>query len=51
MYRDGPEVLGVTCVNGNTQVDHVVVNVLKILQTINRMDVSTIYTIYKKKKT
>lgn len=40
MYRDGPEVLGVTCVNGNTQVDHVVVNVLKVLQTVNRMDVS-----------
>ncbi|XP_077284162.1 nucleoside hydrolase-like [Arctopsyche grandis] len=36
---DGPEVLAVTCVNGNTAVDHVVVNVLKVLQAVNRIDI------------
>jgi inosine-uridine nucleoside N-ribohydrolase len=35
------EVIAITCVNGNTHVDNVVVNVLKTLQTANRLDVSS----------
>jgi inosine-uridine nucleoside N-ribohydrolase len=37
------EVIAITCVNGNTFVDNVVVNVLKTLQTANRLDVSSSY--------
>jgi inosine-uridine nucleoside N-ribohydrolase len=37
------EFIAITCVNGNTLVDNVVVNVLKTLQTANRLDVSSSY--------
>lgn len=35
----GVKVIGITCVTGNTRVDNVVVNVLKTLDTVNRLDV------------
>ncbi|KAG8228828.1 hypothetical protein J437_LFUL008324 [Ladona fulva] len=35
----GTELIGITCVQGNTEVDHVVVNVLKVLKTVNRLDI------------
>lgn len=34
------EVIGITCVSGNTHVDNVITNVLKILTLANRTDVS-----------
>uniref|UniRef100_A0A182N906 Inosine/uridine-preferring nucleoside hydrolase domain-containing protein n=1 Tax=Anopheles dirus TaxID=7168 RepID=A0A182N906_9DIPT len=37
--RYGYEVIGITCVNGNTTVDHVVENVLTVLSAIGRTDV------------
>ncbi|XP_046404169.1 pyrimidine-specific ribonucleoside hydrolase RihA-like [Ischnura elegans] len=33
------EVVAITCVNGNTNLDNVVVNVLKTLKTMNRLDI------------
>jgi inosine-uridine nucleoside N-ribohydrolase len=39
-YNSDLKVIGITCVNGNTAVDNVVVNVLKTLKTVNRLDVS-----------
>jgi inosine-uridine nucleoside N-ribohydrolase len=42
-YNSSFEVIAITCVNGNTAVDNVVVNVLKTLQTANRLDVSYSY--------
>lgn len=42
-YNSSLEVLAITCVHGNTAVDNVVVNVLKTLQTANRLDVSSSY--------
>jgi len=44
-YNSSSEVIAVTCVHGNTAVDNVVVNVLKTLQTANRLDVSSSYLI------
>ncbi|XP_046404616.1 uncharacterized protein C1683.06c-like isoform X2 [Ischnura elegans] len=35
----GLEVVAITCVNGNTHLDNVVVNVLKTLKTMNRLDI------------
>lgn len=35
----GVELLGITCVQGNTEVDNVVVNVLKVLKTMDRLDI------------
>ncbi|XP_071452151.1 uncharacterized protein [Hetaerina americana] len=35
----GAEVIALTCVNGNTEVDNVVVNVLKLLKTMGRLDI------------
>ena len=39
-------IIAITCVHGNTRVDNVVVNVLKTLDTVNRLDVSQIVTKY-----
>jgi hypothetical protein len=39
-YNSEFKVIAITCVNGNTAVDNVVVNVLKTLKTANRLDVS-----------
>ena len=44
-FNSSLEVIGITCVYGNTAVDNVVVNVLKTLQTANRLDVSSSYLI------
>ena len=41
--KDSPkkfEIIGVTCVQGNTTVDHAVVNTLRVLDVVNRNDVS-----------
>ena len=35
------EVIAITCVFGNTEVDNVVKNVLRVLKLCNRLDVST----------
>ena len=32
--------LAITCVNGNTSVDNGVINTLRVLQSVNRLDVS-----------
>ncbi|XP_046735091.1 probable uridine nucleosidase 2 [Diprion similis] len=37
--KEGPKVVGITCVNGNAYVDNVALNVLKILKTVNRLDI------------
>lgn len=42
-YNSELKVIAITCVNGNTIVDNVVVNVLKTLKTANRLDVSYRY--------
>ena len=34
------KIVAITCVFGNTNVDNVAVNVLKVLKTANRLDVS-----------
>lgn len=34
------EIIGVTCVHGNTNVDQVVINTLRVLDAANRNDVS-----------
>lgn len=34
------EIIGVTCVQGNTTVDYAVVNTLRVLDAVNRNDVS-----------
>lgn len=34
-----PEIIAITCVNGNTYVDTVALNVLKTLKIVNRLDV------------
>jgi inosine-uridine nucleoside N-ribohydrolase len=39
VYNSSLEVIAITCVYGNTAVDNVVVNVLKTLQTADRLDV------------
>jgi inosine-uridine nucleoside N-ribohydrolase len=39
-YNSSFKVVAITCVNGNTALDNVVVNVFKTLQTANRLDVS-----------
>ena len=44
-YNSCLEVIAITCVHGNTLVENVVVNVLKTLQTANRLDVSSSYLI------
>jgi inosine-uridine nucleoside N-ribohydrolase len=40
-YNSEFKVIAITCVNGNTVVDNVAVNVLKTLKTANRLDVSS----------
>jgi inosine-uridine nucleoside N-ribohydrolase len=42
-YNSELKVIAITCVNGNTAVDNVAVNVLKTLKTVNRLDVSFLY--------
>nr|CAD7260604.1 unnamed protein product [Timema shepardi] len=37
------KVVAITCVHGNTRVDNVVVNVLKVLQTTGRLDVCDLF--------
>ncbi|PNF15370.1 hypothetical protein B7P43_G00929 [Cryptotermes secundus] len=39
IYNSELKVIAITCVNGNTIVDNVVVNVLKTLKTANRLDI------------
>lgn len=43
LSRQEAEVLAITCVNGNTNVDNVCRNVLRVLSVCNRMDVNTNY--------
>lgn len=38
--KDNVRTIGITCAYGNTEVDNVVVNVLKTLKTVDRLDVS-----------
>jgi inosine-uridine nucleoside N-ribohydrolase len=45
-YNSKFKVIAITCVNGNTAVDNVAVNVLKTLKTANRLDVSSRYLFY-----
>ncbi|XP_046467589.1 uncharacterized protein [Neodiprion pinetum] len=37
--NEGPEIVGITCVNGNADVDMIALNVLKTLKTVNRLDI------------
>lgn len=39
------EVLGITCCFGNTTIDHVCKNVLRVLQVCNRMEVIIHYEV------
>ena len=43
LSRQEAEVLAITCVNGNTNMDNVCRNVLRVLSVCNRMDVNTNY--------
>lgn len=40
-------ILGITCCHGNTGLDNVCMNTLKLLQTLNRLDVSYEVTLLK----
>lgn len=37
-------VLGITCVHGNTNLENCAINTLRVLETINRTDVSLLFT-------
>lgn len=40
------EILGITCCNGNTPVENVLKNTLRVLKVCNRLDVSFGYSLY-----
>lgn len=43
--RGDVELMGITCVAGNTNVDNVAINVLRVLGAVKALDVSFIYHI------
>lgn len=40
------EILGITCSSGNTPLDNVLKNTLRVLKVCNRLDVSFNYSLY-----
>lgn len=44
------KILGVTCVHGNTEIEHVVRNVFRVLDTVNRPDVCFVKVVYNTSK-
>lgn len=34
------KIIGITCVNGNTDIDNCAINTLRVLEVVNRTDVS-----------
>lgn len=40
------DILGITCVHGNTPVDNVCGNTLRVLQACNRLDVGATFSVF-----